>query len=145
MQTFAFLFFFNLHNTVHISINYFIFKHSSEKKWYIDCRRKINSIKLERFETLIKNLHLFIPFFWFDDTFNQLSVKFTSQETSSYLIGTYETKWIQSRSLKELDTMHCLHQEVSDLIGWLQIKFSLIQRRHHIACIIICKIQVFVK
>ena len=40
----------NLHDTVHISINNFIFTHLSAKKCYIDCRRKLHSIKSERFE-----------------------------------------------------------------------------------------------
>ena len=62
-----------LHNTVYIDINNFIFKHLSANFFYIDRRRKLYSIKSERFEgileALMKNLHLFIPqFFGLDET-----------------------------------------------------------------------------
>ena len=41
-----------LHNTVHISINNIIFKHFSAKTCNIYCRRKLQSIKSEKFESV---------------------------------------------------------------------------------------------
>ena len=67
-----------LHDTVHISINNFIFTHLSAKKCYIDYRRKLHWINKIReiwgclLEALLKNLLLFIPqFYGFDETLIQ--------------------------------------------------------------------------
>ena len=81
-----------LHKKVHISINNFIFKHFSARKCNIDYRRKLHSIKSERFEgvlleALMKNLHLFISqFFGFGETLIQIQMKQTENPQRCFML-----------------------------------------------------------
>ena len=70
------VFFKILQNTVQLSINNFISKHLSTNKYYINCRRKLHSIKSERFEGVYWKHWWKISvytsvFFRYDETFSR--------------------------------------------------------------------------